>query len=120
LEQRVCSQHPVSATASTCAISRYYYPLPLAALNSQKPPNNALQADFLGGLALEAVAASAAEGRSFFVLVNPTMPHWTACFAGCADGTDSCYAEDDPHWEFSLPLPGETGRARLNSPEACS
>jgi N-acetylglucosamine-6-sulfatase len=79
------------------------------------PMTGVHQADFLGQRAKDSIQAALAEGRPFYIQVNPVMVHWGTCYGPCPKG--DCYAANDPHWEYSLPAtPEECSPARNGQP----
>jgi hypothetical protein len=64
------------------------------------------QGDFLGQYALQGVAEAQAQGKPFYIQINPVMMHWGTCYG------PSAYAPNDPHWEWNLPCP-------QNNPDCC-
>jgi N-acetylglucosamine-6-sulfatase len=79
------------------------------------PMTGVHQADFLGQKAEVSMRAALAEGRPFYIQVNPVMVHWGTCYGPCPGG--ACYAENDPHWEWTLPAtPEECSPARNGQP----
>ena len=79
---------------------------------SWSPSWPAHQADVLAAAAAASIAAARAEGRPFYIQLNPVMVHWGMCKGPCPPGEPRCRAGDDPNWEMNL-----TGTAAGDCPE---
>ena len=67
------------------------------------PMTGVHQVDFLGQQTSDLMQIALAEGRPFYIQVNPVTVHWGTCYGPCPDGGTGCYKPDDPHWEWHLP-----------------
>jgi len=60
------------------------------------------QADVLAAKAAASIAAARAEGRPFYIQLNPVMVHWGMCKGPCPPGEAGCRAPNDPNYEMNL------------------
>lgn len=69
------------------------------------------QTEFLGEFAMVQMRAAQAQGKPFFIMLNPVTVHWGTCYGPCDSSEDprQCYQVNDPHWEWAIQCPpGET------------
>ena len=69
------------------------------------------QADFLGQYALMGVAEAQAQGKPFYIQLNPVMVHWGMCYS-------RDFAPTDPHWEWTVPCPAGDPQCCPSTPAA--